>query len=1089
MAFKLHFSNDLERMADRMSADLVDAGRQLGAFSPQVIITQTEGMKSWLRLRMAEQSGVVANLEFLQPKDLVWRLQYYVLDRDLMREQLSREEMCWGLYALMGDQQFLSRFEQLRNYFDGDEIRRVAFASKLADLFDQYQIYRWRTIQEWNRMTAEELAATSDWQPWLWRKLTEKYDVAGFDRAETADRLIEALGQPVAADRVRERLPHLHVFGVAIITPFFQRIFHALSRVIDLHVYLVNPAPTQYWLDHASEKRIAYLTQNSKVPQPKGNDLLLNWGRIIRDSFSLLFKDEHLVNTCDDTLVSEPAKPETLLQLIQHSIFHNAPADELADGEFPIRKEHIYDRSIQITGCYTPVREVEVLYNYLVELCCKNDTAPLAARDILVLVPDIDLYAPYIHSVFGTSGHTTAEMVPSLPYTVADESVTREANLLSTLLRVLEFDGQAFRAEDVLDLLELPLIRRRFRISDIEEVREAVRRAEIHSGLTGDGEGENAYLYSWQHGLQRMIFGLCMKVEETHHFQVGERTVFPLDTAEGSSGLDRIRLAYFVKVLERKVAQRARHRTLSDWVEYLKEVMEDVVFQATEEQDEDYPGFVRLTEEFAEWNDPFGQEIPFSVFLHQFRGRLEAERRHSRFSIRGITFCSLVPMRSIPFRVVAMLGMNFNDFPRSEEPVRFSLLSKAELGDRNIRENDNHLFLETILSAKERLYISFLSRSDKDGSEMPPSALVDELMDFVARVVGEDTDDLRKSWVKVHPLHPFSSLYNGQEMINYLKPGRFATGIDLENRTESQSVEIKELEIQKLGDFINNPAKVFINQNFQAWFREEAELIRHHELFEMDYLSRSQMLKDLVGWPLPDDSDAVVMDYVDKTSRLGQFPAGNLGQAYVLQSLEDVKPVRVTFAKVIANAVEEKMDVKVLISGITLHGRIGRLYRHGNDLIMVIACTGSGTQKHFINAFAEWLTLLASGSKADFSLIKRDGREVRIPGAMVAADAAQRWLEKWVAMFLDGSSRLLPFYPPFFRLAVFRYKDEKDFGIKLEDALEGDGFMGIDSYFAIASNNGLLDDIESRRELVRLSASFVDDFRILGEEVVKLLES
>ncbi|MFN5931698.1 MAG: exodeoxyribonuclease V subunit gamma, partial [Sphingobacteriales bacterium] len=475
-----------------------------------------------------------------------------------------------------------------------------------------------------------------------------------------------------------------HFFGMAVITPYYIRIFHELAKYIDIYFYLINPAPNDYWLDDRSEKQLARLRNKHFDTSliTTGNDLLHNWGRITKESFSLLFSHDDFVNNYE-LIETETIKQDSLLSKIQDDIHQNANTER----RNKLRDADSKDGSVTINGCYTPVREVEVLYNYLVE---QVDSAKktISPRDILVLVTDIDLYAPYIKAVFNHAPY-------AFPFTIADETITADNNMFTALQDILNLDAHFFKAEDILNLLESPYIRKRFQILDVEAIRSAIRQAGIYFSMDGRTEDDTRYI-SWSFGLKKLLYGICMSGEE--EYTDGIDHFIPLDTSEGALALERVKLVHFINILEDKLQKRADVKTISGWADYLMEVMEDLIFASGERDDDDYATFVGLLEQMVELNEAAPMEVSFDVFRHSFLHKLKLENRAGSFASAGITFCSMVPMRSIPYKIVALLGMNSGKFPRKDTPLSFSLLSKERKpGDRNVKDNDKHLFIETIL--------------------------------------------------------------------------------------------------------------------------------------------------------------------------------------------------------------------------------------------------------------------------------------------------------------------------------------------------------------------------------------------------------
>jgi exodeoxyribonuclease V gamma subunit len=277
-------------------------------------------------------------------------------------------------------------------------------------------------------------------------------------------------------------------------------------------------------------------------------------------------------------------------------------------------------------------------------------------------------------------------------------------------------------------------------------------------------------------------------------------------------------------MLEQLMAERRAPRTIAGWAEYLRRLLEEMVFEAGAKEDDDHPHFISLIEEMSALDELVKVEVSFEVFRHSFLHRLVKEQRTRAFLAQGITFCSMVPMRSIPFRVIAMLGMDYDKFPRRDSGVSFSYLVSGEPrpGDRNVRNNDRHLFLETLLSAREMLYISYCSRDEKDAALKPPSSLVDELIDYVGKGMADqpDNEHLRKDWVLQHPLHGFNSAYfdgRNAALRNYLPESRFRTGIEVaEGAPRIQTFDLQDVDIDKLAGFLQNPPKTFLQRQFNV---------------------------------------------------------------------------------------------------------------------------------------------------------------------------------------------------------------------------------------------------------------------------------
>ena len=399
MSINLNVSNSLKPLSYLLAEGLKSSDQN--PFVKQWIVTQTEGMNSWLKQTIAHKNGIAANIQFCKPNDIITEI--YRKNIRSNKKVVNTEDIRWCIYSLLNEPAFLQNFPNISNYYLGNDIKRIALSDELADLFDQYQIYRHDIINGWNTKLIVGEAA-EDWQEWLWMKVKEKLGGLYEDRVQMAKTLMNSLKDPVIQERVKQNIPSLHLFGLAVITPYYLDIFQALAEFIDIHLYLVNPCPQHIWMEDKSEQQITklLLKRNKKREAGDhlliGNDLLLNWGKIIKDSFMLLMQNEAFVNVYDDDFAVPIEAPNTLLKKIQYDIFNNANGE----NRLPLLETDVKDGSITINAAYTPVREVEILHNYLIALIDKRNEE-LSPKDIVVLVSDVELYAPFIHSVFSNS--------------------------------------------------------------------------------------------------------------------------------------------------------------------------------------------------------------------------------------------------------------------------------------------------------------------------------------------------------------------------------------------------------------------------------------------------------------------------------------------------------------------------------------------------------------------------------------------------------------------------------------------------------------------------------------------------------------
>ncbi|MFZ9299754.1 MAG: exodeoxyribonuclease V subunit gamma [Chitinophagaceae bacterium] len=1044
MGIHLSVAHNLKPLAKKMASDLRYTDHH-DVFTSQWIVTQTEGMNSWLRQYLAKENEIAANIRFEKPNDIINRI-YYLLGEGKKRNAIDTETLKWSLFNLLNEQEFQDRFPEIAAYYIGNAIRQIAFAGELADIFDQYQIYRFDSIEQWNQQWINGTPA-EEWQSWLWIRSKEKLNESFRDKTEIAKTILDRLASEEAQKRIQQIIPSLHFFGMAVITPYYLRIFHELAKYIDIYFYLINPAPNDYWLDDQSEKQLARLRNKHFDTSliTTGNDLLHNWGRITKESFSLLFSHDDFVNNYE-LIETETIKQDSLLSKIQDDIHQNANTER----RNKLRDADSKDGSVTINGCYTPVREVEVLYNYLVE---QVDSAKktISPRDILVLVTDIDLYAPYIKAVFNHAPY-------AFPFTIADETITADNNMFTALQDILNLDAHFFKAEDILNLLESPYIRKRFQILDVEAIRSAIRQAGIYFSMDGRTEDDTRYI-SWSFGLKKLLYGICMSGEE--EYTDGIDHFIPLDTSEGALALERVKLVHFIKILEDKLQKRADVKTISGWADYLMEVMEDLIFASGERDDDDYATFVGLLEQMVELNEAAPMEVSFDVFRHSFLHKLKLENRAGSFASAGITFCSMVPMRSIPYKIVALLGMNSGKFPRKDTPLSFSLLSKERKpGDRNVKDNDKHLFIETILSAEEKLYISYIAKDAKDGATLPPSSLVDEFIDYIARGMGEDTDDFKKRWVTEHPLHGFSRKYFESPLKNYLTEDRYLTGIEVKKDLPVSTIEqhFEKLDLHEFAVFFKNPPKVYLNKQLGIYYREDEVLIPDHEKFELDNLDKAIVQNEL----LMADEDQIEK-FISEQKRAGKIPLKNMGDAAIKTAYKEREELREYVDAEIRGIDPVSIDIEITIGDTTILGSVPSIY--GTKFISI--CNSSNRLPKLVPEYVKYLTLIASGQNIDFIFLAKNMNPCRIVSGSITRELALERLTQLLAFFKQGHKDYFLFWAAAAKGEFENLSEEwTDFNRFYQEEAESEFSYDMkDDYLKKAVEHGFFD--ESRYDLFR----------------------
>ena len=901
---KIYHSNHLDVLKDLL-VELLRRNPPTNPLADEQILVQSPGMAQWLRLELAKGLGIAAGINFPLPASFLWQLYTRVLADVPQRSAFNKESMTWKLMDLLDTVNDDPDFASLTSYLasDEDDIRKFQLAGKIADIFDQYLVYRPDWILEWER--GQKTTAEQPWQPKLWQKLVQRTAQLGqspWHRANMHHRFLATMSDGSNLAHLPERL---FVFGISALPPHFVESLDALSNHCEVHLLVANPSQ-HYWGDLCDPKHLRKMvnkkltnkTDNSQKvwfsktdlldnPDTIGNPLLLSMGKLGRDYFHQL----HGLDAFDvDVFVNN--HPDNLLGLIQKDIFdlHNRtdPGQQTPQS---------IDPSLQFHSCHSPLRELEVLHDHLLNLFANN--TELTPKDIVIMLPDIDSYTPWIQAVFGSvSDHRR------IPYAISDVSAKREHPILAAILRLLELDKSRCSAPELMELLEVPAILARFKLTpnDLTTLRQWTHESGIRWGLTPTHQSDfglpKLQANSWLFGIRRMLMGYAMP-ESTGVYD----DILPFDAVQGMSAVLAGSLASFIDAAEQLLQMLTQNRPIEQWIQFTHQLLDDF-FTPQSEEDETALQLVQqnLTHLYEQLHEAgYQRPLSRSVFISYLSERLTQERGSQRFLAGQVNFCTLMPMRSIPFKVVCLLGMNDGAYPRSIAPVGFDLIARnTRRGDRSRRVDDRYLFLEALLSAQDTLYISFVGRRIQDNSERVPSVLVTELLNYCEQGFGLKSTDL----VVEHPLQPFSpsqflpppTMPCAAPFYTYTHEWLPAARRDADSpppfieQPLPENTNTQEIELAELLRFYRNPCEYFFNRRLKVYFSNEGQALEETETFILggleDYHLKTDILDSLIN-------DEPIDDLTKRLRSTGDLPHCAFGEL----SLEDHITAMATMAE------------------------------------------------------------------------------------------------------------------------------------------------------------------------------------------------
>lgn len=914
--------------------------------APETIVVPVRGWESWFSRRLANQRGCWAQFRFLLPGQWISETLESCLDADQAPNR-EQDALTWiianQLPELLNDEAFGAVRGYLFQSDGGSDPQRLIDLSRcISDLFDRYLLHRPNLIDAWNQgvdwpdcgVPAPPAAA---WQRQLWQAITrDKHR-----RYRSVSAMAEDLKDSMRPDdiQVPERLS---VWLCGSVVPAHLRFLEAVGEHSNVGLFVLTPA-CEYWGDmYGRRQLLRRLREHSQSLRQFCSEhhvdllhpLLASMGELSRQQQMLMVDIDsapwRLRDVTADSFEEsdESAEEEsTLLAELQTDI-HFATEPE--------RRELPRDNSVRIHSCHSAIREVEVLHDRIREAL--EDDPELASEDVAVFCPDLENYAPLIQAVFGLTRQGTCGHIP---FQIAGRSARRTRPLIDAWLKVLEVLESRVTATDVLDLLNTEVVRERVGLdsSEVEKIAEWLDDAGIRWGLDAEHrQSENlpgTDLNTWEFGLDRLTLGYAMPPASSQI--VGQ--VATLDRVEGHSGAMLGRLWSLISRLRQWRERIRQDRPVAEWREPLGRIARD--FLETDLDDTGYQIVLDSIDKMATLAEAGDFETPvsFAVAVREVTRQLDSASAAS-FRHGGVVFCDMSAMRSLPYKVIALLGMNDGLFPRGDRSVGFDLMRfQSVLGDNRPRDEDRHLFLEAILAASDGLIVTCQGQDVRDQRPRPPSVPVQELLDVL-----EQTDDaagIRDTLFIRHPLQAFATQYfDGQsdvpasfdsvallaarrlqgqpEPVAIFADAPLAAPVRLNDGAREATHESETLTIADLRTLYEKPWRLFLRR-VGIGDISVAEDGKDREPLILDQLENWQVGDAWLSQTMAGISENVIAQQLIRT---GRIPAGSAGEA-VVRSLRQAA-ARISSAmqkaKLATNA--RSLPVNLAIADVVLNGEI-----------------------------------------------------------------------------------------------------------------------------------------------------------------------
>ena len=860
--FRLLTSDRLEilagDLAERMQSD------PLPPLESEVVVVGSRGMGRWLSLFLARRLGIAASMR--TPFPFAWARETVdrvlgVVDREGV-DPFGADALTWRVHALLGS---LERLEvdadtlaPLRRYLadDVDGRKRGQLAMRLARLFGAYQTLRPDGLERWGRGDSFGDEAEDDagerWQAVLWRRLV--------DDARPARPL--SSGLHAATRRLHEgpldaALPvRVHMFGLTSLPPALLDLLQALAGHVEVTVATL--APTREYVGDLRPRRRG--GQADLFEAPAVHPLLQEWGMGYAE-----LQDE-LTSRQDQGAqelerFDERPRPDTVLGRLQEDLLEARAPD--APGSRHVLAPD--DRSLRVHLCHSERREIEVLRDEI--LRAFEDGVVSEPSDVLVLVPDIDRYAPFVRAVFESERPTTAHDAVRLPVRVADGRQADDSPYVRLALALLGSAGGRATATEIVELVETPPVARRFNLDSAGtgEVRDLVRRAAIRFGREPQAWSEDFDLPpldggTWREGIDRLLLGFALGTSE---FEIEGQVPVADATTSRSAAVGRLDVA--TSALFEWLDALTSPRSLDAWCRDLRRAL----FALTAPADAD-DAFARADlaarldtmADAAVADDP---EVGRHTFLAALERRLADDAAGVGFVSGSVTVAELRPMRSLPYAMIAVAGLDGDSFPRRDPRDPLDLIARTRRrGDPSPRREDRQVMLEVLGAARERLVLTAIGHSQRDGREQARSVCLDELTGVIDRAF-EPVGDVAPSRALTvhHHLQPFHAKYGSGESAEHFTYDRAtieaAIALASPSRPPSRFVDVElddglprdgdgrvVVTLDELTAFWANPSRWFVRRVLGLDLHFDDEELGQ-ESFRLDPLGSYRLREWMVG--------------------------------------------------------------------------------------------------------------------------------------------------------------------------------------------------------------------------------------------------
>lgn len=995
MSFIFYKSNSQEILLDWLTDKFFSSKNPL---ITDIIVIQNFGMKRWIEIEITKNRGAFGNCKFLFPHQLLNYLIEEVMGEKARDNFLSSNLLSWQIYSLLHEYQKNKIFEELISYQSSFEFGYYQLSCYLAELFEKYSIH--------DPDIFEKKEIKNNPQQVLWQNLYDKCELDNYN--SIVNKLFETIDK---SESNKKKLPQrIFIFGIPYLPYFHLNFFDTLSKYTDIY-FFYNVPTKEYWSDLTTPRNILKTKALLKKKQnaddlhyEQGHPFIAQLGKK-GIAFQKLIED---YNWYFEPVIEKFIfkKEDTILNVIQNNILNLQ--------ENPIPSDIAVNTptsSLQIHSCYSTLSEIEVLHNHILEWL--EQDVSLNPSDIIVKCPNIDEYEAIIKGIFDASPNI-------IPYNVASNRSLLNKSVVKCLLKFFELPYSRFELKEIEFFLKCPEIMKKFNLSekDVAILLGKFAQVGIEWGINLDfinkyQTAEEDYI-SWEYGLNRILNGYTNLDAQPINFY--EYAPFDIGNNNEYEILGNF-LDFFSKLKLLYCPQEGwlKAKSLRQWVSVIKKII-DTFFEFTQiNENLEFLQFIeKLTQEFEQAN------IDIEVNYQSIKLRLEKlftkSGTSTPFLSKGVTFCEITSMCSIPFKVMAFIGMDNDSFPRRQFIMDLDIMQKFS-NDNYIdpRNEDLYIFLESLILTNQIFYISYIGKNIEDNKKKTPSVAVDFILEYLT---ANTSIKNKASWVIEHPEYSFSEKNFGSNL-HLFSYSKFYKGLaeKLQNQKQVEETNIitdekintplhSNIAIYDLISFYQNPPYYFQKKQMQIDMDIPIETVEDFKINHLElYKFRKYILKTNIDLGLQFNEKLAIESYIKR----GNFGFYNLYQ-HTLKGQKQLNLLMDATLKLLKEKTPSNFEIDIYFEEMYLYGNICPIY--GDSVVLWEPIYINPDEK---NPKAKYMiklgiiALLAQNFMPDIKQVMLIGMDGKLE--CIFYDEAKTVLKKMLTIFTSNSLQPVAFFP------------------------------------------------------------------------------